>query len=242
MAWYKSWFDTEFYHLLYCHRDMSEAEAFIALLKQTLQLPNGAKVLDVACGKGRHAITLNKLGLDVTGIDLSANSITEAKKWENETLHFAEWDMRHTFRKNAFDIAVNLFSSFGYFENDEDDAKAIKAMSESLKKGGLLIMDYINTQYAITHLKPREIINRGEVQFHIQKKVEAGFIKKKIEFIVNGENHSYEEQLKVINKAAFETLFIANGLTIEHTFGDYALQPFHAANSPRLILIGKKND
>lgn len=240
MAWYKNWFDTEFYHLLYCHRDMSEAEGFIALLKQTLQLPNGAKVLDVACGKGRHSITLNKLGLDVTGIDLSANSITEAKKWENETLHFAEWDMRQTFRKNDFDVVVNLFSSFGYFDDNTDDERAINAMSESLKPGGILVLDYINTQFAVTQMKPREIINRNEIQFHIQKKVEDGFIKKKIEFIANGENLCYEEQLKVINKAAFEIMFMSNRLTIEHTYGDYALQPFNAATSPRLILIGKK--
>lgn len=242
MAWYKNWFDTEYYHLLYCHRDIGEAEKFIALLKQTLQLPNGAKVLDVACGKGRHAITLNKLGFDVTGIDLSANSIAEAKKWENEKLHFAEWDMRKTYRKNGFDVVVNLFSSFGYFENDSDDTQAIKAMSESLTPGGILVLDYINTQFAITQMKPREIINRNDVQFHIQKKVEAGFIKKKIEFIAHGQNHSYEEQLKVINKAAFENMFTSNELTIEHTYGDYALQPFNAATSPRLILIGKKND
>lgn len=242
MAWYKNWFDTEFYHLLYCHRDMSEAKSFIALLKQTLQLPNGSKVLDVACGKGRHAITLNKLGFDVTGIDLSANSIAEAKKQENETLHFAAWDMRNTYSKNNFDIVVNLFSSFGYFDDDADDSNAIKAMSNSLKPGGILILDYINTQFAITQMKPREIINRNEIQFHIQKKVEAGFIKKRIEFIANGENHCYEEQLKVINKATFEKMFQQNSLTIEHIFGDYSLQPFNPSASPRLILIGKKND
>ena len=93
-SWYASWFDTPYYHILYKDRDYEEAQAFMDNITQYLNLEQGAKVLDLACGKGRHSLYLNKLGYDVTGADLSANSIAEASKYENKTLHFRIHDMR----------------------------------------------------------------------------------------------------------------------------------------------------
>ncbi|MBC7524978.1 MAG: methyltransferase domain-containing protein, partial [Flavobacterium sp.] len=114
-TWYASWFDSPYYHILYKDRNYREAQIFMDNLTRYLNLPEKAKVLDLACGKGRHSIYLNQLGFEVTGVDLSENSILEAKKNENESLHFNVHDMRNPFHQK-FDAIFNLFTSFGYFE------------------------------------------------------------------------------------------------------------------------------
>lgn len=238
--WFETWFDSPYYHTLYANRSAEEAENFITAISTHLRIAANAKVLDVACGKGRHSKTLAKLGFDVTGIDLSKNSIEYAKQYTCDKLKFDVWDMRETYKEGYFHYVFNLFSSFGYFDNEEDDYAAIQAMYNNLKPGGTLVLDYINTEYAVKHMKSREIIPRGDIQFHIQKRLEKGFIKKKIEFLVDGEDYTFEEQLKVINQFRFDEMLGAAGFTLLETFGDYDLNPFNAGNSPRLILVARK--
>ena len=132
--WYASWFDSPYYHILYSHRDEDEATEFIDAIGKYLNLSQGSKILDIACGKGRHSRHLNRLGYNVTGIDLSEENIKYCRKFENENLHFFKHDMRRSFRINYFEAAVNLFTSFGYFENNRDDKMAINAAAKALNK------------------------------------------------------------------------------------------------------------
>jgi len=238
--WFEEWFNSPYYHVLYANRSEAEAEDFITKLSGCLNSATGAMALDVACGKGRHSKTLAKLGFDVTGIDLSENSIAEARKFNCTNMRFDVWDMRKTYKQNEFDFVFNLFSSFGYFDDERDDYACINAFYENLKPGGTLILDYINTECAVKLMKPREIIQRGEIQFHIQKKLENGFIKKKIEFLADGGNYSFEEQLKVINQFKFTQMLEEAGFELKYTFGDYQLNKFDSSASPRLIFVAQK--
>jgi 2-polyprenyl-3-methyl-5-hydroxy-6-metoxy-1,4-benzoquinol methylase len=239
--WFEEWFDSPYYHILYANRSVDEAKNFITRLVDKLKIPVGAKVLDIACGKGRHSQTLATHGLDVTGIDLSHNSIDYAKQFENEHLRFEVWDMRQVYKADTFDFEFNLFSSFGYFEDDEQDLLAIKAFAANLKPGGTLILDYMNTECVVKLLKSRDIVQRGDIQFHIQKRIEFGFIKKKIEFLANGIDHSYTEQLKVINLFQFRQMLTTAGLKLTATYGDYELNEFNPSSSMRLILVAEKS-
>ena len=237
MAWFENWFDTEFYHQLYSNRNDEEAEQFISRLIDFLQLKKDSKILDVACGKGRHSKYLSQCGMNVTGIDLSENSIKYAQQFAGKKLHFSVWDMRKTFAENEFDVVVNLFSSFGYFDDSADDLRAINALEKAAKKGGFLVIDFLNPEFVIRNLKAREIVNRGDIQFHIKKKIEKGFVIKQIDFLANGEEHSYTERVKLIKPDAFKKMFAEAKLTTVHVFGDYALSDFSFANSPRQIWI-----
>ncbi len=239
-SWFEDWFNSPFYHILYANRSEAEAELFIEKIVSFLNIVAGKKVLDIACGKGRHAKTMAKLGLDVTGIDLSPNSICEASISHTANLRFAVWDMRKTYLANSYDVVFNLFSSFGYFKEDKEDLACIQAFADNLKKDGLLVFDYLNTEWAIKNIKPREIIPRGEIQFHIEKKLEEGFIKKKIDFLANGESYSFQEELKIINAYKLKSMLHESGFTILHLFGDYQLQPFESGTSPRLIIVAQK--
>ena len=239
--WFEEWFDSPYYHILYENRNKQEAERFIANMVRDLHIGPNAKILDVACGKGRHSRTLATFGFDVTGIDLSKNNIEAAKQFEAPKLHFEVADMRCVYKREEFDYVFNLFSSFGYFEDDNDDYAAVKAFAGNLKPGGTLILDYMNTECTVKLLKSRDIVEREGIQFHVQKRVENGFIKKKIDFLVNGENHHYEEKLKVINHHKFKEMLHHAGLEERETFGDYDLNPFNPSSSMRLILVAQKN-
>src|SRR5687768_1289478 len=110
--WFESWFDSPWYPILYSHRDHAEAEAFVENLLKTLAPAPGARFLDLACGRGRHARFIHRRGFDVTGLDLSTASIADARLFEEPGLRFAVQDMRHPF-PGTYDYILNLFTSFG---------------------------------------------------------------------------------------------------------------------------------
>lgn len=240
VQWFESWFNTKYYHVLYKNRDFSEAEHFIVNLLGYLHLPSSSKCLDLACGMGRHAVFLNKQGFDVTGLDLSVNSIQKAKIFENNTLHFDVHDMRKAYASNAFDIVFNLFTSFGYFDEIDDSINTLKAIHKMLKPGGNVVIDFLNVDYAIDHLKPKEVILKSGIEFHISKAFDGKTIQKNIQFNHKGRFYSFEEKVQAISLSSFEKMLSDVQLDLVDVFGDYSLQPYNNKNSERLILIAKK--
>ena len=240
MSWFANWFDSSYYHILYKNRDEKEAELFIENLMKKLQIKKGSKLIDIACGKGRHATYFNSLGLDVVGVDLSPNSIAAATKNENATLQFTEHDMREVYQKNSFDIVTNLFTSFGYFEKEEDEQKAINAMAKNLNSEGLLIFDFMNVKKVIANLVLSEQKMIDNITFDITRKVEAGHIIKEIAITDRGEKQHFQEKVKALTLTDFSTYISNAGLKIIDIFGNYKLEDFNAIFSDRLILICKK--
>lgn len=238
--WFECWFDSPYYHVLYKNRDFAEAELFIDNLVQLVQPSKTNRILDLACGKGRHAIYLNKKGFDVTGIDLSEKSIECAKTSENETLHFYTHDMRKLFRSNYFDIVLNLFTSFGYFEQERDDNAVINSTSKALKPNGLFVLDFLNAKKLIGNLSCEETKTVEGIEFKISKTIENNFIIKKIQFADKGKEYNFEERVKALTLADFEKYFEANKLKIVHLRGNYKLEEFNEKSSERLIIVARK--
>lgn len=133
MEWFQHWFDTKYYHILYQDRNDEEAHLFMKNLTSFLDLKEDNKVLDLPCGKGRHSKFLNSLGYDVIGADLSQNSIAFAKQFENDSLHFEVHDMREPFQ-TKFDAILNLFTSFGYFDEEQSNIEVLENLKNGLKK------------------------------------------------------------------------------------------------------------
>ena len=240
MSWFATWFDSPYYHLLYKNRDEKEAQVFIDNLIEKLQLKKGSKLIDIACGKGRHATYFNKKGMNVVGVDLSPNSIASAKQNENNNLQFSVHDMREVYKENHFDIVTNLFTSFGYFENKDDEQKAINAMAENLKSDGVLIIDFMNIKKIIANLISSEKKTIDGITFNIKRSVQNNHIIKDIEIIDDNETQHFQEKIKAITLADFSA-FVSNvGLNIIDIFGNYKLDDFDATISDRLILICKK--
>lgn len=238
--WFEDWFNSPYYHLLYKERDFVEAEYFISNILNYLTPKKNAKILDVACGKGRHSIFLNKQGFATDGFDLSENSILEAKKNETSTLKFFINDIREPLKTNFYDFAFNVFTSFGYFIDEKDNQKSINAIAKSLTKGGVLIIDFLNSNYTVSNLKNIDSKTIENITFNITKKIEDGFVVKHIKFTDMNTNFHYTEKVKLLRLADFKNYLTKAGLTIEATFGDYSLNSFNENNSERLIIIAKK--
>lgn len=238
--WFASWFDNPYYHVLYKNRDFRDAEFFITNLLTHLNPPVKSSMLDLACGAGRHAIFLNKKGYEVTGVDLSPNSIEVAKKTKAKDLVFDTHDMREVYKENAFNYIFSMFTSFGYFSNEADNVKMLQSVEKGLKKEGVFVLDFLNPTFVIDNLVSEEVKEEDGVTFSLQRKIEDGFIKKNIQFVVDGQSYDYTEQVQAIDHNQMKAFFEETNLEIVSVFGDYGLNPFDEQTSKRQIIIARK--
>lgn len=241
-SWFKDWFNSPYYHQLYFNRDKTEAAAFIDKLIEYLQPPAGSRMLDVACGKGRHSLQLAGKGFDVTGIDLSFDSINEALQYENEHLHFLQHDMRLPFWIRYFDYAFNFFTSFGYFRTQREHDNAIHSITTSLKPAGIFVMDYLNVHYSEDHTIHQTEKEIDGVNYIITKWFDETHFYKKI--VVEDEALSmpieYTEKVAKFSLGDFTEMFAYQGLQIQEVFGNYNFDSYDIKTSPRLLMIAKK--
>lgn len=234
--WFVSWFNTSYYHILYKHRDDTEAQYFMQHLVAFLNLKKSDLLLDLACGKGRHSVYLNSLGFNIIGADLSKNSIQHAKQFENDTLKFVEHDMRNSF-ETKFDAILNLFTSFGFFEDDKEDIAVLKNIKNGLKPNGMAIIDFMNVKKVIKKLVPEETQVVDGITFKITRYVKNGFIIKEINFEADGKHHTYFEKVKNLDLTKIKFYIESVGFKIKHIFGNYQLNNFDETTSDRLILV-----
>jgi SAM-dependent methyltransferase len=240
IEWFEEWFDSPYYHILYRNRDDNEAKVFITNLIHYLEPNHNSLFLDVACGKGRHSVYINKLGYNVDGFDLSKNSIQIAKKLENDNLHFFTNDIRKPLKLNMYDYAFNLFTSFGYFDKNEDNQLSMNSIADSLKKNGVLVLDFMNSKKAINNLNTVEKKKIDTITFDIKKSFKNDYIVKDIQIHDNGNSTHFQERVKAISLESFKSYFALANLKIEAIFGDYHLNPFNEDVSDRLILVVNK--
>jgi SAM-dependent methyltransferase len=236
--WFSTWFDTPYYHILYKNRNDEEAQAFMDNITHYLNMPENGTILDLACGKGRHSIYLNKLGYNVTGVDLSENSIAIAKESSNETLQFKTHDMREPMNE-TYDAVFNLFTSFGYFDTHEDNIKTLKAIKESINEYGFGVIDFFNADFIIENLVAEESKEIDGITFHIKRAVENKKIIKEIRFEDKGESFFFTEKVSAFTLADFEAMMEEAGIYLLEIFGDYKLRKFYKSQSERLILLFK---
>ena len=236
--WYTAWFNTPYYHILYKDRGHNEAEMFMQNLTNFLELHEDSHILDLACGKGRHSIYLNKLGYEVTGLDLSEESIKHAKQFENSRLHFDVHDMSVPYFKK-FDAVFNLFTSFGYFDKEEDNLNTICSIKQDLKENGIAVIDFFNVEKLRSTLIPKDEKTIHGLHFKMQRRFENGFIIKDIRFEDKGQQHHYQERVKALTLFDFKEMLAYAGCELITTFGDYKLNDYISESSDRLILIFK---
>jgi SAM-dependent methyltransferase len=240
--WFEDWFDTHYYHLLYDHRNETEAKFFMNNLLDFIHLKKMGRILDAACGKGRHSIYLNSQGYDITGIDLSTQSIAEARAYENKSLSFFEHDIRLPFRINYFDAVFNLFTSFGYFNKQEENIVCLKNFYDALKPGGYFLFDFLNSCCIIENfnkLNSPQSLKKDNIEFLVKKTIENNFIVKDIQLNDNGKILNFQEKVQLIGKNEVVGWLKKIGFIITAIKGNYELAEY-SKNSERLIIIAQK--
>jgi len=241
--WFRKWFSNKYYLELYRHRDDKEAVDLINLVQRTIPLKSGAKVLDVCCGAGRHSIELAKRGFDVTGFDLSKYLTGEAKKSvkklkeKNIKVKFLNRDMRDFNFKSSFDLVLNIFSSFGYFESDEENFKVFGNVKSSLKKKGYFIFDFLNEAVLRKNLVKKDLVTVSGKKIWQERRIENNFVYKDIKI----GNNVYTERIRLYSCAEICARLEYSGYSVRKVFGDFYGSGFEKNKSNRFILIAQKN-
>jgi SAM-dependent methyltransferase len=239
-SWFTDCFGSPYYKLLYSNRDVEEARLFITNITRHLGLKEGDRVLDLACGRGRHSIELHRLGFDVVGMDISEPSISEATAAQQAGIRFLVHDMRQPFPVRDLDAVLNLFTSFGYFHSPEDDLLTIKAVMDALKPGGFFVIDFLNTVRALKEMVAEETVEREGIRFNIRRRLVDSIITKEISVVDGAELHFFQEEVDALCLADFEGYFKYSGFSVMEVFGDYNLNAFNPESSERLIMVAMK--
>lgn len=238
--WFKKWFNTNYYHLLYKHRDDNEAQLFIDNLIQKLQPAPDSHILDLACGRGRHSIYLNQKGFEVSGMDLSAENIKMARAAATQNLHFIQGDMRENYGEAKYDLILNLFTSFGYFTNPQDNVRACKQMAIALKPRGKVLIDFLNVNQLESGLVAQEEKKIGAIKFQISRHIADGEVLKTIRVEDGNKVETFYEFVQLLKLEDFKNILQASGLRYEASYGNYAFGPFEPFQSNRLIILASK--
>ena len=242
--WYRDWFQDSNYLTVYQHRDTQEAEQMLSLIEQSVKPEKSARILDLGCGSGRHSLSLAKRGYtELTGIDLSPTLLEVAKQTAQEeglNIRFEQCDMRNIPTDWHFDIVVNLFTSFGYFETDSENAEVIKGISRSLVKGGWLVMDFFNSNWLRHNLVAHDerILPDGR-RLEQTRWLEKGRVEKRLLLRSTSEAVEYVESVRMFSQEEFKRMFAENGLRLKHLFGNYDGSEFNESTSPRLIMFAE---
>lgn len=242
MTWYEQWFSRDEYEVVYANRNEEEAIALVDLIERTIESPDNSAILDVGCGRGRHAIEFAKRGFKVTGLDLSARAIELARKNAKEAgvdVTFLQGDMRNPVERESFDGIVNLFTAFGYFEDWADHQKAVDAMVAAVKPGGFVVQDFLNPSYVASGLIPSDERKIGNTLISQRRWIDEGRILKEIVFASGEESHTFFESVALLEQSDFESLYESAGLDLELVLGDYQGGPY-AEDSPRMILFSRR--
>lgn len=239
--WFQEWFGSE-YLALYPHRDGAEARRAVALLREATGRKPGSRVLDLACGAGRHLIELQRAGYRAAGLDLSLLML-EAARRRAGAAPLVRGDMRSLpFRAEAFDVVVSFFTSFGYFEDEAGDLRVLAEVRRILARGGAFLLDFMNARAVAENLRreDRRTVS-GVAVVQERRLVEDGrIVEKRIRIGARGETpeRTFLERVRMYSPAELASMMRQVGLASGPVFGGYDLSPFDLG-SPRCIVLAE---
>lgn len=244
MSWYEGWFDSKAYDLVYAHRDVDEAEQLVHLIEDAVTPAPDAHILDVGCGRGRHARIFARHGYTVTGIDLSPEAIAAAREKaqsEGVDITFEQGDMRDPYCDGCADGVVNLFTTFGYFETDAENLRALQAMTTALRPGGWFVQDFLNAPQVKDTLVPSTTRTVNGVTIEQKRWIDDGRINKEITLDHGDGTDTFYESVRLYTRDELVSLYPDADLELVDTYGSYQGAP-HTSDSPRLILVARKKN
>ncbi len=240
MDWYRDWFGTRYYALLYGHRDRSDAEGWVRAIMDRWKPRAGDRLLDMACGRGRHALHFAQAGMHVTGVDISEQSLAEARL-AVPSAEFVVHDIREPWRGAPFPFVTCLFTSLGYTPDPADDQRILNAVADNLQPGGRFVLDVMNTARVLEGLVPTEDMELDGVGFKVERWFGNGVIHKRITVRDEGQERIYEERVRALWPEELTAMVTKAGLVVEDTTDGPAFAPFHPQRSQRFVLWARKN-
>jgi SAM-dependent methyltransferase len=246
MEWFEEWFDSPLYEKLYSERDDEEAYLLVDLITGLIDPEESPDLLDLACGRGRHSMELARRGFRVTGLDLSERAIQvareKAQKMPVNKPVFETGDMRNQL-DSRFNVIVNLFTSFGYFSDDQDSKKILQNVNGMLLNGGWFVQDYLNPQWIRSNLLSEEKGTLDHIGYQITRKIQDGFVVKMMAFTDSrtGNTATFSERVRLYDMQWFRRAYADASLNTRAVYGNYNGESFDELRSPRIILFSKKS-
>ncbi len=248
MNWYEKAFGSRYLEV-YSHRDQKEAEMALELIEHVAAFggSRGRMVLDLACGQGRYSRLLAGKGHRVAAVDLSM-PLLEHGKADSPVEYpsagqvwYVRADMREVPFNGSFELAISMFTSFGYFQTDEENMSVLRQISAALAPGGRWVIDYLNRPRVIDTLVPHDSSTRGGLKITQRRRLEDGERRVVKEVMIEGPEGSQQwtESVRMYGREELEGMLAASGLGVENVYGDYCREEY-THDSPRLILAGRK--
>jgi SAM-dependent methyltransferase len=244
MEWWESFFDEDAGRIMFTEEAWQRAEQNCDALIALLGILPGAKILDLACGTGRYAIPLAKRGYEVVGLDISSVFLEQARARAQEhglKIQFIHGDMRHIPFESEFDAVINLFTSFGYFEKEEDHLQVLKEVHKSLRPGGRFVLDISNREWFMRHFQARDwreypdFTLLEECKFNVERsRIESRWI-----MLRGKERKEYALSLRIFTLAELLELFAQAGLKILGYYGGLRGEPWDL-DSRRLVIVAER--
>jgi len=235
--WFEEWFGEDYLHI-YQHRDETEAERAIELIATNLAGRQIDTVLDLACGAGRHTRVLRERWWTV-GLDLSLALLRLARR-ESLEAPYVRADMRELpFADESFDLVVNLFTSFGYFEDDSEHVRVLACVSAAMKRGGTLVIDFLNASQVRRDLVPYDERVENGITIEQRRAIspDGRFVEKTITLPERGKE--YIERVRLLSPRDLRVMLVSAGFAVTKVFGDYAGTDWKE-DSPRTILFANR--
>lgn len=245
-AWYHAFFDEDY--LKYWGFALTPERTWreVDFVLQTLDLPQGGRILDLCCGQGRHALEFARRGYQVVGLDLSETLLRYAQrqaKEQNLSVEFVHSDMRCIPFEEEFDAVVNLFTAFGYLEEDEEDEKVIKVVAKALKPGGKFLIDLPNYARLMRDFSPNYFTESPDGSLML---VESSFDvlsgKLKTKWLLIDEDGRRKERISIQRLYTFTELYRmlqSAGLRVKQAFGEFD-ESDYKMDSKRMIVLAEK--
>ncbi|WP_202078626.1 class I SAM-dependent methyltransferase [Caldalkalibacillus salinus] len=237
--WYIESF-REDYLKIYAHRTDEAARLEVEQIISLLNMKTGTNVLDLCCGNGRHSRALAQKGFKVTGLDLSEVLLQDAREKSKDTdVTYIHGDVRHLPFTQSFDYVLNLFTSFGYFEEMEENKKVFDSIKQSLKPEGQYLIDFLNPEYVKANLVPESFRKVGDIQVTENRRIEKQKVIKDIT-VQDGSNlRYYQEQVNLFHLDDMCDMLSSCHLEVTDIYGQLDREPYNEVHSPRMIIVGR---
>lgn len=218
--WIQNWFNED-YLKLYSHRNQEEADRQVDFIIRGLHLTGRERILDIGCGAGRHSVAFGQRGYSVVGVDSSEFLIEKAnqklEERHNLPVRFVLGDMYKLVNVGMFDLVINMFTSFGYFSGDDENARIFGAVRHHLSKGGDFFLDYLHPYQVRKNFVPVQEIEVDGEQVRIEKEIKDDRVIKTIRF----PGRTYQEKVKLYDREQIEDMLRKYRFQVMEVWNDY---------------------